>query len=71
MREVYVNATAFDKNSNESFSKTIIAGTKNEFDRKVSEFEAAVPFTKWYMQLEADEVLDEEQLKIVEDHEVI
>ena len=71
MENVYVQIIAFDKHSSNSFSRTIVADTKESFNKQVKEFEDEVPFTKYYTELLADDVLTDEQLAIVEDHDVI
>lgn len=71
MKSVHVTITAFDKDSNRNIGMSIVADTKESFNKQVEEFESEVPFSKFYTQIEADEVLDDEQQKIVEDHEVI
>jgi hypothetical protein len=70
MTEVVVQITAFDKNSNDNFSRNIVAEYKEDFNRQVEDFEKDVPFTKYYLELVADDILDSEQEKIVEDYEV-
>jgi hypothetical protein len=70
MTEVFVQITAFDKNSNDNFSRNIVAECKENFNRQVEDFEKDVPFTKYYLELVADDILDSEQEKIVEDYEV-
>jgi hypothetical protein len=70
MARVYVQIMAFDKNSNAHIGRTIVANNKESFNKQVEEFESEVPFTKFYTELIADEVLNDEQLAIVEDHEV-
>ena len=70
MKKVHVQIIAFDKNSNNNIGRSIVADTKESFNRQVEEFESEVPFTKFYTELIADDVLDDEQEKIVEDHEV-
>ena len=70
MTEVFVQITAFDKNSNDNFSRNIVAEYKEDFNRQVEDFEKDVPFTKYYLELVADDILDSEQEKIVEDYEV-
>jgi len=68
--EVYVQATAFDKNSNDSMGRSIVAETKEDFNRQVEEFEASIPFTRFYTTLVSDDVLTPEQELIVSDYEV-
>ncbi len=68
--EVYVQATAFDKNSNDSMGRSIVAETKEDFNRQVEEFEASIPFTRYYTTLVSDDVLTPEQELIVSDYEV-
>lgn len=68
--EVYVQATAFDKNSNDSIGRSIVAETKEDFNRQVEEFEASIPFTRFYTTLVSDDVLTPEQELIVSDYEV-
>lgn len=70
MKEVYVQVFAFDKNSGDSMLRNVVASTKESFNKQISEFESEVPFTKWYMEIIADDVLDEDQLLIVEDYDV-
>ncbi len=70
MEKVFVQIMAFDKHSADNFGRTIVADTKESFNKQVEEFESEVPFTKFYVEMIADEVLNDEQLKIVEDHEV-
>jgi len=68
--EVYVQANAFDKNSNDSMSRSIVAETKEDFNRQVEEFESSIPYTKFYTTLVSDEELTLEQELIVSDYEV-
>jgi hypothetical protein len=68
--EVYVQATAFDKNSNDSMGRSIVAETKEDFNRQVEEFEASIPFTRYYTTLVSDDTLTPEQELIVSDYEV-
>ncbi|MEY2912235.1 MAG: hypothetical protein RLZZ184_1544 [Cyanobacteriota bacterium] len=68
--EVYVQATAFDKNSNDSVGRSIVAETKEDFNRQVEEFEASIPFTRYYTTLVSDDILTPEQELIVSDYEV-
>jgi hypothetical protein len=68
--EVYVQANAFDKNSNDSMSRSIVAETKEDFNRQVEEFESSIPYTKFYTTLVSDDVLTPEQELIVSDYEV-
>jgi hypothetical protein len=68
--EVYVQATAFDKNSNDSMGRSIVAETKEDFNRQVEEFEASIPFTRYYTTLVSDDILTPEQELIVSDYEV-
>ena len=70
MKQVYAQVFAFDKNSSDSMLRTIIASTKESFNQQIIEFESEVPFEKWYMEIIADDVLDEDQLLIVEDYDV-
>ena len=70
MEKVYVQLIAFDKHTSDSFSRTIVADTKEEFNKQVEEFEDEVPFTKYYTEFLANDVLTDEQLAIVEDHDV-
>ena len=70
MTEVFVQIIAFDKNSNDNFSRNIVADCKEDFNKQVEDFENDVPFTKFYLELVADDILDSEQEKIVEDYEV-
>jgi hypothetical protein len=70
MTEVFVQITAFDKNSNDNFSRNIVADCKEDFNRQVEDFENDVPFTKFYLELVADDILNSEQEKIVGDYEV-
>jgi hypothetical protein len=68
--EVYVQATAFDKNSNDSIGRSIIAETKEDFNAQVEEFESSIPYTKYYTTLVSDDTLTPEQELIVSDYEV-
>jgi hypothetical protein len=68
--EVYVQATAFDKNSNDSMGRSIVSETKEDFNRQVEEFEASIPFTRYYTTLVSDDTLTPEQELIVSDYEV-
>ena len=68
--QVYVQITAFDKNSNDNMGRNIIADTKEKFNRQVEEFKLSVPYTKYYMTLVSDDVLTPEQKLIVSDYEV-
>ena len=68
--EVYVQATAFDKNSSDSIGRSIVAETKEDFNRQVEEFEASIPFTRYYTTLVSDDILTPEQELIVSDYEV-
>ena len=68
--QVYVQITAFDKNSNDNMGRSIIADTKENFNRQVEEFELTIPYTKYYMTLVSDDVLTPEQVLIVSDYEV-
>jgi hypothetical protein len=70
MAKVFVQITAFDKNSNDNYSRNIVADCKEDFNRQVEDFESDIPFTKYYVELVADEVLSLEQEKIVEDYDV-
>ena len=68
--QVYVQITAFDKNSNDNMGRSIIADTKEKFNRQVEEFELSIPYTKYYITLVSDDVLTPEQELIVSDYEV-
>ena len=68
--QVYVQITAFDKNSNDNMGRSIIADTKEKFNRQVEEFELSIPYTKYYITLVSDDVLTTEQELIVSDYEV-
>ena len=67
MAQVIVTITAFDKNTNNFYGKTIVADSKEEFNEQVEEFEANVPFSKFYTTIENQwlDDLTEEQLQIV------
>jgi hypothetical protein len=67
---VNVQIIAFDKNSNENVGRGIVADTKESFNEQVEEFENEIPYTKYYVEIIADEVLTDEQLEIVSDYEV-
>lgn len=69
-KTVFVQIMAFDKHSADNFSRNIVADTKESFNKQVEDFESEVPFTKFYIEMIADEVLNDDQLAIVEDHEV-
>ena len=68
--QVYVQVTAFDKNSNDNMGRSIIADTKEKFNHQVEEFELSIPYTKYYITLVSDDVLTPEQELIVSDYEV-
>ena len=68
--QVYVQVTAFDKNSNNNMGRSIVADTKEKFNRQVEEFELSIPYTKYFMILVTDGVLTPEQELIVNDYEV-
>lgn len=68
--QVYVQVTAFDKNSNNNMGRSIVADTKEKFNRQVEEFELSIPYTKYYITLVSDDVLTPEQELIVSDYEV-
>jgi hypothetical protein len=70
MEKVHVQIIAFDKNSNENTGRSIVADSKESFNEQVEEFENEVPYTKFYVEILADEVLSDEQLEIVADHDV-
>jgi hypothetical protein len=70
MEKVYVQITAFDKNSADNIGRSIVADNKESFNKQVEEFENEIPFTKFYVEMVADDVLTDEQLEIVEDHDV-
>ena len=70
MEKVYVQITAFDKNSADNIGRSIVADNKESFNQQVEDFDSEVPFTKFYVEMVADDVLTDEQLKIVEDHDV-
>jgi predicted DNA binding protein len=70
MEKVYVQIIAFDKNSNDNIGRSIVADNKESFNQQVEEFESEVPFTKFYIEMIADDVLTDKQLEIVEDHDV-
>ena len=67
---VYVQVTAFDKNSNDNMGRSIVADTKEKFNKQVEEFELSIPYTKYYITLVSDDVLTPEQELIVSDYEV-
>ena len=68
--QVYVQVTAFDKNSNDNMGRSIVADTKEKFNKQVEEFELSIPYTKYYITLVSDDVLTPEQELIVSDYEV-
>ena len=70
MEKVHVQIIAFDKNSNENTGRSIVADSKESFNEQVEEFENEIPYTKYYVEIIADEVLNDEQLEIVSDYEV-
>jgi hypothetical protein len=67
---VYVQIIAFDKNSNENIGRGIVANTKESFNEQVEEFENEIPYTKYYVEMIADDILTDEQLEIVGDYDV-
>jgi hypothetical protein len=70
MENVYVQIIAFDKNSNNNIGRSIVANTKDSFNKQVEEFENEIPCTKFYIEIIADDILSDEQLEIVADYEV-
>ena len=70
MEKVYVQIIAFDKNSNNNIGRSIVANTKDSFNKQVEEFENEIPYTKFYIEIIADDTLSDEQLEIVADYEV-
>ena len=70
MEKVYVQIIAFNKNGNDNIGRSIVADNKESFNKQVEEFESEVPFTKFYIEMIADDVLTDKQLEIVEDHDV-
>lgn len=70
MENVYVQIIAFDKNSNNNIGRSIVADTKDSFNKQVEEFENEIPYTKFYIEIIADDTLTDEQLEIVADYEV-
>ena len=70
MENVYVQIIAFDKNSNNNIGRSIVANTKDSFNKQVEEFENEIPYTKFYIEIIADDTLTDEQLEIVADYEV-
>jgi hypothetical protein len=70
MENVYVQIIAFDKNSNDNIGRSIVADSKDSFNKQVEEFENEIPYTKFYIEIIADEVLNDEQLEIVADYDV-
>ena len=70
MKNVYVQIIAFDKNSNNNIGRSIVANTKDSFNKQVEEFENEIPYTKFYIEIIADDTLTDEQLEIVGDYEV-
>ena len=70
MEKVYVQIIAFNKNGNDNIGRSIVADNKESFNKQVEEFENEVPFTKFYIEMIADDVLTDKQLEIVEDHDV-
>jgi hypothetical protein len=70
MENVYVQIIAFDKNSNNNIGRSIVANSKDSFNKQVEEFENEIPYTKFYIEIIADDTLSDEQLEIVADYEV-
>ena len=70
MENVYVQIIAFDKNSNDNIGRSIVADSKDSFNKQVEEFESEIPYTKFYIEIIADDILTDEQLEIVSDYEV-
>lgn len=66
---VRVAITAFDKNSSNFHGGTITAETKEEFNKAVKEFEDDVPFSKYFIEMEAEES-DISDKEIISDHDV-
>jgi hypothetical protein len=70
MKNVHVQVIAFDKNSSDNFGRSIVANTKESFNKQVEEFETDIPYTKYYVEIMADDILTDEQLEIVEDYDI-
>jgi hypothetical protein len=70
MVKVHIQITAFDKNSADNIGRSIVADNKESFNEQVEEFESEIPFTKFYVEIVADDVLTDEQLEIVGDYDV-
>ena len=71
MTEVVVTIRAFDGNSNRFMSETIYAQTKEEFNKRVDNFIAGVPFSRFHITIKSEDVdLTPEQIGIMEDHQV-
>ena len=58
-----IQVTAFDKNSNASFSQTIEFFNAKEFAQSVAQFEEAAPFSRYYTEVEDLEDGDTDELR--------
>ncbi len=66
--KVYGQMIAFDKNSGATYSENLVAETKEQVNKQFKNFEENVPFTKWYYEIELDDIdLTDEQKEIVSD----
>jgi hypothetical protein len=71
MTEVVATIRAFDGNSKRFMSETVYAQTKEEFNERVDNFIAGVPFSRFHITIKSeDSDLTPEQLQIMEDHQV-
>ncbi len=67
---VHAIIRAFDKNSSDVFSRNIVATSKESFNKQIDEFESDVAFSKYWIEIEVDEVdLTDEQRDVLADHE--
>lgn len=63
---------AFDKSSGATYSDYLVASTKEEANKQFAEFEQSVPFTKWYYEIQLEELdLTPTQEEIVSDLEEV
>ena len=66
---MHLTIHAFDKNSSGVYSESINVQTKEELDSEFKMFEDNVPFLKWYYEIQAEEVLSEDEEEVLSDYD--
>ena len=66
---IHVQAHAFDKSSSATFSKSLAFETKEELNKQFKVFEEEVPFSKWYYELQTEEVLTEKEEEVLSEYD--